>query len=170
MQDRLRRARRRETERSAQKRLREVMTANVDVIHPDASLDEAAAKMKASDIGALPVCDDDHVVGMLTDRDIVIRVIAEGRNPREETVRTAMTADIAYCFDDDDVQEAAMLMVDKQIRRLVVLNRDKRLVGIVSLGDIAVQTQDAQLGGEVLEYVSEPTNRNTRATVTRQVT
>ena len=146
------------------------MTANVDVIHPDASLDEAAAKMKASDIGALPVCDDDHVVGMLTDRDIVIRVIAEGRNPREETVRTAMTADIAYCFDDDDVQEAAMLMVDKQIRRLVVLNRDKRLVGIVSLGDIAVQTQDAQLGGEVLEYVSEPTNRNTRATVTRQVT
>ena len=93
---------------------------------------------------------------MLTDRDIVVRIIADQRDPKRTTVTEAMTTGVTYCFEDEDVQKAARLMVERQIRRLPVLNRDKRLVGIVSLGDLAVQTEDTQLSGEVLEYVSEP--------------
>jgi len=112
--------------------------------------------MKTLDVGTLPVCDGDRLVGMLTDRDIVVRIIADQRDLKQSTVIDAMTPGVIYCFEDEDVQEAAMLRGDKQIRRLPVLNRDKRLVGIVSLGDLAVQTKNTQLSGEVLEYVSEP--------------
>jgi CBS domain-containing protein len=132
------------------------MTPGVEVIHPRSTVAEAAEKMKGLDVGILPVCDGDRLMGMLTDRDIVVRIIADQRDPKQTTVIDAMTPQVAYCFEDEDVQEAAMLMVDKQIRRLPVLNRDKRLVGIVSLGDLAVQTKNTQLSGEVLEYVSEP--------------
>jgi CBS domain-containing protein len=132
------------------------MTPGVEVIHPRSTVAEAAEKMKDLDVGILPVCDGDRLMGMLTDRDIVVRIIADQRDPKQTTVIDAMTPQVAYCFEDEDVQEAAMLMVDKQIRRLPVLNRDKRLVGIVSLGDLAVQTKNTQLSGEVLEYVSEP--------------
>jgi CBS domain-containing protein len=132
------------------------MTPGVEVIHPRSTVAEAAEKMKGLDVGILPVCDGDRLMGMLTDRDIVVRIIADQRDPKQTTVIDAMTPQVAYCFEDEDVQEAAMLMVDKQIRRLPVLNREKRLVGIVSLGDLAVQTKNTQLSGEVLEYVSEP--------------
>jgi CBS domain-containing protein len=140
----------------SRKRVRDVMTPGVEVIHPRSTVAEAAEKMKDLDVGILPVCDGDRLMGMLTDRDIVVRIIADQRDPKQTTVIDAMTPQVAYCFEDEDVQEAAMLMVDKQIRRLPVLNRDKRLVGIVSLGDLAVQTKNTQLSGEVLEYVSEP--------------
>jgi CBS domain-containing protein len=132
------------------------MTPGVEVIHPRSTVAEAAEKMKDLDVRILPVCDGDRLMGMLTDRDIVVRIIADQRDPKQTTVIDAMTPQVAYCFEDEDVQEAAMLMVDKQIRRLPVLNQDKRLVGIVSLGDLAVQTKNTQLSGEVLEYVSEP--------------
>jgi CBS domain-containing protein len=113
--------------------------------------------MRDMDIGPLPVCgDNDRLVGMLTDRDITVRAVAEGQDPRTAKVRDAMTPDIVYCFEDQDVSEAAQLMKDQQIRRLVVLNRDKRLVGIVSLGDLAVETGDERLAGNTLEAVSEP--------------
>ncbi|MGH7231386.1 MAG: CBS domain-containing protein [Nitrospiraceae bacterium] len=138
------------------RQLREVMTRQVEVIHPDASLEEAAEKMKTLDVGVLPVCDGDRLLGMLTDRDIIVRGIGEKRDLKTVSIRDAMTPDIRYAFEDDSVEEAAMLMVENRIRRLVVLNREKRLVGIVSLGDLAVHTQDTQLSGEVLEYVSEP--------------
>ncbi|MCI0462241.1 MAG: CBS domain-containing protein [Gemmataceae bacterium] len=137
-------------------RVNEVMTRGVECIRPDATLQEAAERMKALDIGPLPVCDDDRLVGMLTDRDLVLRAVAEGRDPRTTRVRDTMTPDIVYCFEDQDVREAARLMKEKQIRRLVVLNRDKRLVGILSLGDLAVDTGDEQLAGETLEQISEP--------------
>jgi CBS domain-containing protein len=140
----------------SRKRLRDVMTPGVEVIHPRSTVAEASEKMKALDVGILPVCDGDRLMGVLMDRDIVVRIIADHRDPKQTTVIDAMTPGIIYCFEDEDVQEAAMLMVDKQIRRLPVLNRDKRLVGIVSLGDLAVQTKNTQLSGEVLEYVSEP--------------
>lgn len=140
----------------ARKRLKDVMTPGVEVIRPDATFDEAARKMKTLDVGVIPVCDGERLTGMLTDRDIVVRVVAEGRDPKRTAVSEAMTPQVASCFEDDDVEEAAMVMVEKQIRRLVVLNRDKRLVGIVSLGDLAVHTDNARLSGEVLEYVSEP--------------
>jgi CBS domain-containing protein len=93
---------------------------------------------------------------MLTDRDIAIRSVAEGRDPRADRVKDVMTPGIVYCFDDQDVVEVAELMRDKQVRRLPVLNRDKQLVGIVSLGDLAVEAGDDALAGHALEGVSEP--------------
>jgi CBS domain-containing protein len=142
-------------------RVSEVMTQNVECTRPDATLQEAAAKMKSLDVGPLPVCENDRLVGMLTDRDITVRATAEGENPTAIRVRDVMTPEVVYCFDDQLVGEAARLMQEKQVRRLLVLNRDKRLVGIVSLGDLAVETGDEQLAGNTLEAVSEP-NRPVR--------
>ncbi len=93
---------------------------------------------------------------MITDRDITVRAVADACDPRSTTVEEVMTPDVVYCFDDQDVQEAARLMQAHQIRRLVVLDRDKRLVGIVSLGDLAVETGDEKLAGKTLEEVSLP--------------
>lgn len=140
--------------------LKDVMTRDIEVVHPDAMLVEAAEKMKALDIGPLPVSDGDRIVGMLTDRDITVRAIAEGRDPKTTKVREAMTPHIVYCFEDQDVKEAAKLMQEKQIRRLVVLSREKRLVGIVALGDLAVDPGDEKLSGKVLKEVSEPAQPN----------
>jgi CBS domain-containing protein len=134
----------------------QVMTRGAECIRPDATLHEAAERMKALDVGALPVCDNDRLVGMLTDRDITVRATAEGLPPGLGQVRDIMTPDIICCFEDQDVSEAARLMEQHQIRRLVVLNRDKRLVGIVSLGDLAVEAGNEQLVGEALEGISEP--------------
>ena len=130
--------------------LREVMTPHVEVIHPDATLKEAAEKMKALNVGPVPVCDGDRLQGMLTDRDITVRATAAGRDPNTTRVRDVMTPDVIYCFDDQDVREATRIMEEQQIRRLIVLNRDKRLVGIVSLGDLATQTNDTELDSEEL--------------------
>jgi len=135
----------------------EVMTRNAACVHPDDTLQSAAAKMRDLNVGSVPVCGgEDKLVGMLTDRDVVIRAVAEGRNPNDSHVSDAMSMGITYCFEDQDVDEAAELMRHNQIRRLAVLNRDKRLVGIVSLGDLAVGTDDEHLAGRTLEEVSEP--------------
>lgn len=137
--------------------VREVMTRGVECIGPDATLYEAARKMRDLDVGPLPVCGpQDRLVGMVTDRDITIRGIAEGLDPRTARIRDVMTPNIIYCFEDQDVEEAAQLMKENQIRRLVVLNQDKRLVGIVSLADLAVDGHDEMLAGSTLEAVSEP--------------
>jgi CBS domain-containing protein len=134
----------------------EVMTRGAECIRPTASVQEAARKMRDLDVGPLPVCgDDDRLKGMVTDRDIVLRAIAEGRDPKTTRVGDVMTPTIVHCFEDQDVTEAARLMKENQIRRLVVLNRDKRLVGIVSLGDLAVDTDEEPVGN-TLEAVSEP--------------
>src|SRR5262245_27370279 len=100
---------------------------------------------------------NDRLVGMLTDRDIVVRAVAEGSDPRTTRVGDATTPDILYCFEDQDVREAARLMRENHVRRVVVLNRDKRLVGIVSLGDLAVESGEEGLAGRTLQKVSEPT-------------
>ena len=135
----------------------EVMTPHVECIAPGASLLEAARKMKKLDVGPLPVCgDNDRLVGMLTDRDIVVRAIADDRDLEETKVQDIMTPHVEYCFDDQDVAHAARLMRDKQIRRLVVLNHDRRLVGILSLGDLAVEAGDDRLAGDALEGISQP--------------
>jgi CBS domain-containing protein len=136
--------------------LKDIMTPNVEVIHPEATLQEAAQKMKGLDVGPLPVCDGERLVGMLTDRDITIRATAEGRDPKTTKVQEVMTCEVISAFEDQGVTEAARLMEEHQIRRLVVLNRDKQLVGIVSLGDLAVYTDNQRLAGEVVERVSEP--------------
>ena len=136
--------------------LKEVMTRNVEVIGPEATLEDAASRMDALDIGPLPVCENDRLVGMITDRDITVRSTAMGEDPKTTHVRDAMSKDVLYCQEDDDVRDASRLMERKQVRRLPVLNREHRLVGIVSLGDLAVWTRDEQLSGEVLQQVSEP--------------
>jgi predicted transcriptional regulator len=127
------------------------------VIHPDRTLDEAAAQMKRLDIGLLPVCDGSQLVGILTDRDITVRSVAQSEDPTSHQVRDIMTPDAVSCFEDQDVAEVARLMQEKQIRRVLVLNRDQRLVGVVSLGDLAAATGNEQLAGETLERVSDPT-------------
>lgn len=137
-------------------RVHDVMTRGVAVIHPDSTLQEAAEKMKDLDVGPLPVCDSDRLVGMVTDRDITVRAVAEGQDPWTDRVRDIMTPEVIYCFDDQDVAEAARTMKHKQVRRLPVLNRDKRLVGIVALGDLAVDVNDEQVSSETLQAVSEP--------------
>jgi len=137
--------------------VKDVMTISVQTIRPDSSLQEAAERMKTLDVGTLPVCENDRLVGMITDRDITVRAVAQGIGGTVGQVRDVMTPDVVYCFEDHEVEEAARLMKEHQIRRLVVLNRDKRLVGIVSLGDLAVETGDEKLAGGTLEEVSLPT-------------
>ena len=138
-------------------RVKDVMTENPQVVLPQTSLKEVADTMKSLDIGVLPVCENDRLVGMITDRDIVVRAEAEGLSPAAN-VDQAMTPDVTFCFEDDDLDSAVKLMEEKRIRRLPVLNADHRLVGIVSLGDLAVSGDQA--AGEVLERVSEPAKPN----------
>ena len=133
-----------------------VMTRDAECVRPDTTLQEAARKMRDLDVGPLPVCDGDRLVGMLNDRDIVVRAVATGCDAKVARVRDAMTPKVLSCFEDQDVREAAELMEANRVRRLVVLGRDRRLVGIVSLGDLAVSTRDERLAGEALERVSEP--------------
>src|SRR5688572_12013949 len=123
-------------------RVSEVMTRGAECTHPDSTIREAAVRMQTLDVGSLPVCENDRLVGMVTDRDMTVRATAAGADPNDARVRDAMTAGIHFCFEDQDVAECARLMKENQIRRLPVLNRDKRMVGIVSLGDLAVETQD----------------------------
>jgi CBS domain-containing protein len=113
-----------------------IMIRDVQFIGPDTTLRDAASIMKKIDAGALPVAEQNKLVGMLTDRDIAVRGIAEGKGP-DSKVRDAMTHEIKYCFEDEDVSHVAENMGEQQIRRLPVMSRDKRLVGIVSLSDIS---------------------------------
>jgi CBS domain-containing protein len=134
--------------------IRKIMTREPVVIGPDMVLKEAAERMRELDSGVMPVGQNDRLVGMLTDRDITIRATAAGKDPDETRVEEVMTPEVVYCFDDDDAVAAANIMEEHQLRRLIVLNRDKRLVGILSLGDLAVHTTDERLAGEVAEAVS----------------
>jgi len=137
-------------------KVKAVMTPQVQVVSPDLSVEQAAEMMSKLDVGVLPVSDGQKLMGMLTDRDIVLRVLGRKQDPKNTKIGETMTRDVTYCFEDQDIQEAAMLMVEKRIRRLVVLTAEKNLVGIVSLGDLVVHSGNTTLGGEVLEFVSQP--------------
>lgn len=133
-----------------------IMTLTVECVGPETSLQEAAQRMRSLDVGPLPVCSDDgRLAGMITDRDIVVRSTAEGLDPQVALVKDVMSEAVIYCFEDQDVDEAVRLMEDHRIRRLPVLDRERRLVGIVSLGDLAVRANKAQ-ATEVLREVSDP--------------
>jgi CBS domain-containing protein len=135
-------------------KVREIMSTNVTWVGPDISLQEAARKMRDLDIGCLPVGKDDRLIGMITDRDIACRAIAAGNDPARTAISEAMSKGVTYCFDDQDVGEAAHLMERKQLHRLPVLNRQKRMVGMLSLGDIGLQTSH-ELTGEVVAAISQ---------------
>jgi CBS domain-containing protein len=134
-------------------KVNEVMTRKVEWVSPDASIAEVAKKMRDQDIGSLPVGENDRLIGMITDRDIACRAVAEGLDPAKTTVRQTMSKTISYCFDDQEIDDAAHLMEQKHVRRLAVLNRKKRLVGILSLDDLA-RCCSHELSGEVLSAVS----------------
>ena len=137
-------------------KVKEIMTTGVQVIHPDDSLQAAAQKMSSHDIGFLPVLEANHLVGVITDRDLVLRGVAQGMNSDAMLGREVMTAPVIHCFEDQDVKDVATLMEESQIRRLVVLSRsDGHLVGVVSLGDLALKSQP-DTSAEVLQRVSEP--------------
>jgi CBS domain-containing protein len=138
-------------------KIRDVMTRSVELVNPDTSLQEAARKMRETDTGFLPVGENDRLAGTLTDRDITIRAVAEGRDPKSAKVRDAMSEELVYVFEDAETAEAADLMAQRQIRRLPVLNQDKRLVGVVSLGDLATRTPDDDVVGQTVQDVSKQT-------------
>jgi len=119
--------------------VKEIMSEDVERLPANATLKEAAEKMKTLDVGMIPVYEGDRLVGMLSDRDITVRATAEGREPSTTSVKDVMTPDVVYCFEGDDIERASQLMQEHQIRRLIVLNGEKQLVGIISLGDIATR-------------------------------
>jgi CBS domain-containing protein len=136
--------------------VKDIMSKKVTWVGPELTLKKAAKKMVDLDIGCLPVGKDDRLIGMITDRDITCRAVANGRDPAKATVADAMTKGIRYCFDDQDVADAAQLMEKRQIHRLPVLNRKKRMIGMLSLGDLALHAPH-ELTAEVVEAVSRPT-------------
>ncbi len=135
-------------------KIKEAMNPQLKTIEPDATLKDAAQKMKEFDVGALPVREGEKLVGILTDRDIVVRATAEGLTPENAHVRDAMTPQVVCCTPDQDVKEAAHLMEEKKIRRLAVVDGQQLPVGMLSLGDVATRSKDTRLAGEVLREVS----------------
>ena len=139
----------------------EAMTRDVRVADPEETVQKAAPAMADLDAGALPVGAKDRLVGMITDRDIAIRGVASGKGPNAK-VRDVMTDDVKYCFEDQDIEEVSRNMADIQVRRLPVLNREKRLVGILSLADIAMSRNSAN-AGEALRGISRPGGAHSQA-------
>ena len=137
-------------------KVNELMTPEVEVVRPDDTLHTAAQMMADLDVGALPVCDGRRLTGMVTDRDITVRCVAAGGDPKSTRVTEAMTQDVQWCSDEESVDAAREKMAAHQIRRLPVIDKDHHLVGVVSLGDLAVKTEDAGSTGEALEGVSQP--------------
>ena len=137
-------------------RICDAMTRNVELTTPDATLQEAARRMRDSGVGILPVGENDRLRGVITDRDIAVRAVANARDPKSTRVRDAMTPQVIYCFEDQPISEAAELMEKKAVHRLIVLNRRKRMVGMISLDDLARLPGEARRVGEVLERVAEP--------------
>ncbi|MFO1056934.1 MAG: CBS domain-containing protein [Dongiaceae bacterium] len=144
-------------------KISEVMTPEVAIVGPDDSMQEAAILMDRFDTGALPVGDGDGVVGIVTDRDIVIRGVAAGKD-LGTAVRDLMTDAVEHCYADDEVEQAARLMAEHQVRRLPVLDRERRLVGIVSLGDLALQQEAADQAGRALSGISQPSGEHSQST------
>ena len=136
----------------------DIMTRNVTLLTPDQTICVAASLMAEIDAGALPVGENDRLVGMITDRDIVVRAVAHGRTAATK-VGAVMSTEVLYCFDTDDIDDVARNMGDSQVRRLPVVNRDKRLVGIVSLGDLA-RNDDPTTIGRTVTRVSTPGGRH----------
>lgn len=137
-------------------RIAELMTGTVQCVSPEQTIDDAARVMAEHDIGAVPVAENDKPIGVITDRDIAVRAVAQNRDPSTTPVREVMTKQVICCRDTDSVEEAAALMEQHQVRRLLIVDYDECLCGIVSLGDLAVRSRDEQLSQEVLEEVSRP--------------
>jgi CBS domain-containing protein len=145
-------------------KISEVMTRDVQIASPDQTLRDVARQMADLGIGAMPVGENDRLVGMITDRDIAVRGVACDKGP-DASVREAMTAEIEYCFEDDSVEEVARKMDQLQVRRLPVLSREKRLVGILSLGDLALEADEP--AAKALQGISRPGGKHSQADASR---
>lgn len=135
--------------------LKELMSRDVKVISPEMTLADAARQMRDGDFGMMPVGENDRMIGTISDRDIAIRGVADGKGPQTK-VREVMSGGVAWAYEDDTVEHAAQIMSERQVRRLPVVNRDKRLVGIVALGDFAVDSADIQPAAQALAEISQP--------------
>ena len=136
--------------------VKEIMTHNAETIDFSATLTEVAQKMKSLEIGALPVWQGEELVGMITDRDITVRGVAEKKDIFNTQVSEIMTPEVFYCLENDDIQQAAITMEEKCIHRLLVLDQEYEPIGFVSLADLAVKSHDEHLSCEILEKISEP--------------
>jgi CBS domain-containing protein len=141
-------------------RIQEIMTPTVHIADPNMTIRDAARAMRADNIGALPVGENDRLIGMVTDRDIVMRAVAEERPAGNTTARQVMSQGICYCFEDDDAEGAAQVMAKHQVRRLPVLNRNKRLVGVIALADLGRAEDEAAQGA--LKDISQPSKKERR--------
>ncbi len=135
--------------------LRDLMSPDVQFVGPDMTIAEAAGKMRDGNFGMLPVAENDHMIGAISDRDIAVRAVAKGLGA-DTKVRTVMSDGVAWAYDDDTVEQAARIMSERQVRRLPVVNRSKRLVGIVALGDFAVADTEIRPAAQALAGISKP--------------
>ncbi len=140
-------------------KIKDIMTTDVEVLSPDTLLVDCAKKMQEINVGAIPVCDGDKILGMVTDRDIVVHGIAKDMDVKTTAVTEIIQNTPVYCFEDDDISKASDLMKTEQIRRLIVVDQNKKLCGVVSIGDIAAKTQNEQLSGETLQDISQPSHK-----------
>lgn len=137
--------------------VKEIMSEAVDLVDPGASVQDAAKRMRDDNVGALPVGENDRLVGMVTDRDIVMRAVADGHDISGKTVRDVMSAHVMCCFEEDSLERASEIMAEHQIRRLPVLSANKRLTGMLALADVA--RSDAAVAGRAVSGVSQQSNR-----------
>ncbi len=132
-------------------KVRDIMSRDVHVVRPDDSLQDAAMQMRSHDVGFLPVCDGERLVGTLTDRDIAIQAVAEGKDPKKTRVKDLGNREVCWCYDDQSPEDAARMMKDKEVRRVLVIDRDsKQLIGVVSVGDLATRSS-SKASGSVME-------------------
>lgn len=136
--------------------VKDIMTRNIETARRDTLATDAAARMRNHDIGILPVCNGAQLVGVVTDRDIVVRATANKLHPELVRCQDVMTPNVVFCFEDQDVDDAGKIMQDHKIRRLPVVNRQRSLVGIISIGDIAIATGDTKLVGVTVQEISAP--------------
>jgi CBS domain-containing protein len=136
-------------------RISEAMTRDVRICTPGQTIREVARTMGEIDAGAMPVGENDRLIGMITDRDIAIRAVAQGKGP-DTPVREIMSEHVEYCYDDEDLERVAQGMAEVRVRRLPVVNREKRLVGILSLGDVARKEAQPNVVAEAVAEVSTP--------------
>lgn len=136
--------------------VKDIMTSQFELIEATCSLNEAAQKMEALNVGVLPICEGTKLIGVITDRDIVVRGLAQQRDPSSTQVKEIISSHLICCSQDDSIEEAVRLMEESQVRRLIVCDQEGTSTGIVSLGDIATKARQEELAGAALESISEP--------------
>lgn len=136
--------------------VKEIMTKNPDALSDDMTLEQAAAEMQKYDFGFIPIKHENKVIGVVTDRDLVVRCIAKGEDPKQTTLKDIMTEEVLFCHDDDDLSKAIKMMSDNQIHRLAVYDKQNNLCGVISMGDIARKNKDASLLGKLTEAIRQP--------------